>query len=137
MGPFYELVCKESDTKIDRALLQNLKEKNTKRIGEIDAEIKDAEENLGKFLYFYIFSCILGESDVRQALLRKSEYLCQIGDKEAAVKAFENTFEKTVGIGYRIDLIFNLIRLGLFFLDHKLISKNIAKAKELMEQVFY
>lgn len=72
---------------------------------------------------------------MRQAWLRKSEYLCQIGDKEAASKAFESTFEKTVGLGYRIDLVFNLIRLGFFFLDHKLISTNIAKAKDLMEQV--
>lgn len=77
----------------------------------------------------------LGESDVRQAWLRKSEYLCQIGDKNAAEAAFQSTFDKTVGLGYRIDLVFNLIRLGLFFLDHKLISANITRAKELMEQV--
>jgi 26S proteasome regulatory subunit N7 len=67
--------------------------------------------------------------------LRKSEYLCQIGDKNAAVSAFRQTYEKTVGIGYRIDLIFNLIRLGLFFMDHQLITSNIAKAKDLMELV--
>src|SRR5271170_624819 len=72
--------------------------------------------------------------ELLQAWLRKSEYLCQIGDKEAAALAFRQTFEKTVGIGYRIDLVFNLIRLGLFFLDHQLISSNIAKAKSLMEQ---
>lgn len=76
-----------------------------------------------------------GESEVRQAYLRKSEYLCKIGDKDAAVASFRQTYEKTVGIGYRIDLIFNLIRLGLFFLDHQLINANIAKAKNLMEQV--
>jgi 26S proteasome regulatory subunit N7 len=76
-----------------------------------------------------------GESEVRQAWLRKSEYLCQIGDKEAAVLAFRQTYEKTVGVGYRIDLVFNLIRLGLFFMDHPLVTANIAKAKELMEQV--
>lgn len=66
--------------------------------------------------------------------MRKSEYLCEIGDKAAALTAFRNTYEKTVGIGYRIDLVFSLIRLGLFFLDHKLINANIAKAKTLMEQ---
>lgn len=72
---------------------------------------------------------------MRQAWLRKSEYLCQIGDKNAAVSAFRQTYEKTVGVGYRIDLIFNLIRLGLFFMDHQLITSNIAKAKDLMETV--
>uniref|UniRef100_A0A7E4W0E6 26S proteasome non-ATPase regulatory subunit 6 n=1 Tax=Panagrellus redivivus TaxID=6233 RepID=A0A7E4W0E6_PANRE len=121
MGPFYELLTAELGAPLDKALLAELKAKNAKRIAEIDAEIADAEQNLG-------------ESEVRQALLKKSEYLCQIGDKDAAVSAFRHTYEKTVGIGYRIDLVFNLIRLGLFFLDHKLINANISKAKDLMEQ---
>lgn len=88
---------------------------------------------------FYVLrsriALISGESEVRQAWLRKSEYLCQIGDKDAAVSAFRQTYEKTVGMGHRIDLIFNLIRLGLFFMDHQLINANLSKAKELMEQV--
>ena len=62
--------------------------------------------------------------------------MCQIGDKENSVAAFNKTFEKTVGVGYRIDLVFNLIRIGLFFMDHQLITENIEKAKELMEKVF-
>lgn len=121
MGPFYELVTSELGVAADKTLLAELKEKNAKRLKEIDAEIVDAEQNLG-------------ESEVRQAWLKKSEYLCQIGDKDAAISAFRQTYEKTVGMGYRIDLVFNLIRLGLFFLDHKLISANISKAKDLMEQ---
>ncbi|KAI1715600.1 26S proteasome subunit RPN7 domain-containing protein [Ditylenchus destructor] len=121
MGPFYEIVCQETNTIVDQALLRSIKEKNAKKLKEIDDEIKDAEENLG-------------ESDVRRAWLSKSEYLSQIGSKEAAVEAFRHTFEKTVGIGYRIDLVFNLIRLGLFFMDNELISANISKAKDLMEQ---
>ncbi|KAI6189195.1 26S proteasome non-ATPase regulatory subunit 6 [Aphelenchoides besseyi] len=121
MAPFYELVCTETNRKPDESMLKDLKAKNTKRLQEIEAEIVDAEQNLG-------------ESEVRQAWLRKSEYLCQIGDKTAALTAFRTTYEKTVGIGYRIDLVFSLIRFGLFFLDHKLINSNIAKAKDLMEQ---
>lgn len=84
-------------------------------------QIEDAEKNLG-------------ESEVRQAWLAKSEYLCKIGDKDNAVAAFRQTFEKTVGVGYRIDLVFNLIRIGLFFMDHELVMTNIEKAKELMEK---
>ncbi|CAD5224896.1 unnamed protein product [Bursaphelenchus xylophilus] len=121
MGPFYELVCQEADQTVDQQLLADMKAKNAKRIAEIEVEINDAEQNLG-------------ESEVRQAWLRKSEYLCQIGDKAAALTSFRQTYEKTVGIGYRIDLVFSLIRVGLFFLDHKLINANIAKAKDLMEQ---
>ena len=33
--------------------------------------------------------------------------------KETAVTAFRQTYEKAVGIGYRVDLVFNLIRLSL------------------------
>jgi hypothetical protein len=73
---------------------------------------------------------------VRQAWLAKSEYLCKIGDKTNAVTAFNKTFDKTVGVGYRIDLVFNLIRIGIFFMDHDLITINIGRAKELMEKVY-
>ncbi|CAG9539594.1 unnamed protein product [Cercopithifilaria johnstoni] len=121
MGPYYKLVCADIGTTMDESLFTELRKANEKRLKEIDDEIADAEHNLG-------------ESEVRQAYLRKSEYLCKIGDKDSAVASFRQTYEKTVGIGYRIDLIFNLIRLGLFFLDHQLINANIAKAKNLMEQ---
>ncbi|KAI1725169.1 26S proteasome subunit RPN7 domain-containing protein [Ditylenchus destructor] len=120
MGPFYEIVCQETNTPVDQSLLSSLKEKNAIKLQEIDNKIKDAEQNLG-------------ESDVRRAWLSKSEYLSQIGNKEAAVEAFHHTFNKTVGIGYRIDLVLNLIRLGLFFMDNALISANISKAKDLTE----
>ncbi|VDM95513.1 unnamed protein product [Thelazia callipaeda] len=156
MGPYYKLICAETGTAMDEALFEDLKKANEKRLKEMDDEIADAEQNLGTFndllnsvqllceiivaneLSTYLPSLLIvlfaGESEVRQAYLRKSEYFCKIGDKDAAVSSFRQTYEKTVGIGYRIDLIFNLIRLGLFFLDHQLINANIAKAKDLMEQ---
>uniref|UniRef100_A0A914N6R3 26S proteasome regulatory subunit Rpn7 N-terminal domain-containing protein n=1 Tax=Meloidogyne incognita TaxID=6306 RepID=A0A914N6R3_MELIC len=121
MAPFYEYMCTSLKIPIDQALLDKLKEQNAKRLDEINKQLEDAEKNLG-------------ESEVRQAWLAKSEYLCQIGDKENSVAAFNKTFEKTVGVGYRIDLVFNLIRIGLFFMDHQLITENIEKAKELMEK---
>ncbi|CAD6197119.1 unnamed protein product [Caenorhabditis auriculariae] len=121
MAPFYELICSELNTQVDQSQLSKMKAANEKVIKDIDAEIEDAEKNLG-------------ESEVRQALLRKFEYYCQIGDKENAQKAYTATYEKTVGMGYRIDLVFAMIRVGLFFLDHHLINKFLSKAKELMEQ---
>ncbi|CAB3406726.1 unnamed protein product [Caenorhabditis bovis] len=121
MAPFYELVCADLKVPADAARLSQMKAENEKRIKEFDSEIEDAEKNLG-------------ESEVRQALLRKFEYYCQIGDKENATKTYKTTYEKTVGMGYRIDLVFSMIRVGLFFLDHHLINKFISKAKELMEQ---
>lgn len=62
MGPFYELICQELDTQIDAKLLADLKAKNEKRIAEIEAEIKDAEENLGRLLVgapFCLGGCVI------------------------------------------------------------------------------
>jgi len=92
-----------------------------------DEKIKDAEENLG-------------ESELREALLSKAEYLskigdkviififlgltpkiyeiCHLSDKDAAIEAIRKTMEKTVGLGNRMDLIFHNIRLGLFYTDY-------------------
>lgn len=49
MGPFYEFVCAESDQTIDQELLKELKEKNTQKLVAMNADILNAEENLGKF----------------------------------------------------------------------------------------
>ncbi len=45
------------------------------------------------------------------------------------MSAYRSAFEKTVGLSYRMDISFYLIRLGLFFMDHDLITRNIEKAK--------
>ncbi|PAV67466.1 hypothetical protein WR25_19500 isoform B [Diploscapter pachys] len=121
MAPFYALFCADLGIAPDQAVMSKMTTDNAAKIKEIDAEIEDAEKNLG-------------ESEVRQALLKKFEYYCQIGDKDNAQKAYTATYDKTVGMGYRIDLVFSMIRVGLFFLDHCLIKRFIDKARELMEQ---
>ncbi len=47
---------------------------------------------------------------------------------------FRKTYEKTVTLGHRLDLIFHQIRLGFFFLDFDVISRNLDKAKTLIEE---
>lgn len=49
--------------------------------------------------------------------------------QEEAIKAFAKTYDKTVSLGQRLDLVFHNIRLGLFYLDHSLITRNLEKAK--------
>lgn len=94
---------------------------NTKDLAELDAKLADAEKNEG-------------ESEIRDALLAKAEYLTKIGDKNASVEATRRTLEKTVGIGNRMDMVFNLIRIGLFFMDHALVRANVDKAKQMLEE---
>ncbi|CAJ0586993.1 unnamed protein product, partial [Mesorhabditis spiculigera] len=121
MAPYYKLLAEELKMPFDKALYDQMKANNNQKLDAFDAEIADAEKNQG-------------ESEVRAALLKKYDYFCQIGDKDNALKASQSTFEKTVGTGYKIDLVFNIVRLGLFFLDHQMINNNLTRARELMEQ---
>ena len=116
MGAFYRHFCSETGRAIDQALFSKMSSFCEKKIKEFDEKIEDATANLG-------------ETEIREANLEKSEFLCRVGDKEGALAAFEVTFEKTVSLGQRLDIVFNIIRIGLFYMDHKLITKNIERAK--------
>lgn len=50
--------------------------------------------------------------------------------KERAVAALEVALEKTAGVGARIDLVLATVRMGLFYLDHQLVTANITRALE-------
>jgi len=134
MLPFYKGLCEQFKWAQDEELVRVLKEANDKKVEELAATIKDAEENLG-------------ESEVREGFLARAEYFCRIGDKvnttifafvftlsafilqDKAVNAFQETTEKTVGLGQKLDIVFSLIRIGFFWNDHDLIERNIEKAK--------
>ena len=50
MGPYYQFVCNEVGHPVDKKLADELKGKNDKTLADIDAEILDAEQNLGSQL---------------------------------------------------------------------------------------
>jgi len=120
MAPFYEEVCNDLNWPVDETLLATMKAHNAEQLKKLDDAIEDAEKNLG-------------EMEVREANLKKSEYLCRIGDKEGAISAFRKTYDKTVSLGHRLDIVFHNIRIGLFYLDHDHITRNIEKAKRLIK----
>lgn len=121
MAPWYELICRDAGWKLDQAFLKQLKTKNEEYIKKLDETIEDAEKNLS-------------EMEVRDAYLRKAEYYSKIGDKENAISTFRQAYDKTVSLGHRLDIIFHMIRIGLFFMDHDIITRNIEKAKTLIEE---
>lgn len=121
MAPFYEEVCKDLGWSVDTVLLNGMKERNEATLKELDAAIEDAEQNLG-------------EMEVRESNLKKAEFLCRIGNKDAALSAFRKTYDKTVSLGHRLDIIFHNIRIGLFYIDHDLVTRNIERAKSLIEE---
>jgi len=88
---------------------------------QLDATIKDAIENLG-------------ESEVRDALQAKADFYARIGDKDNAVKQYRVTLEKTVGSGQKLDIIFTILRVGLFWMDHDLIKRNLEQAHSMVAE---
>ena len=42
---------------------------------------------------------------------------------------FRQAYDKTVALGYRMDVVFYLLRIGLFYTDHEIIRSNIEKAQ--------
>jgi len=91
-----------------------------KKLKTLDESLKDALENLG-------------ESEVREAMLAKANFYTRIGDREKATSQFRLTEEQTIGSGQKLDLVFTQIRLGLFWNDDDLITRNIEKAKVMVE----
>ena len=71
----YIVYCCYLCLQVDPDLLSKLREANKTRFEELESELKAAEESSG-------------ESEIRDIYLQKSEYLCQIGDKGAAITAF-------------------------------------------------
>ena len=68
MAPFYHATCAELKMTEDAKLLEELTEKNRVELSRLDHNIEDAQENLG-------------ETELKDALLERAEYLSRIGDK--------------------------------------------------------
>ena len=118
MAPYYEKVCSDLGWVLDNNLLKEMKENNQKELAKLDEKIKEEVEY---------------ESDEKDALISKAEYLCKIGDKDECLSVFRKAYDKTLALGQRLDIIFNIIRIGMFYMDHDLITRNIDKAKQLID----
>ena len=71
-------ICCYLFLQIDPDLLSKLREANKTRFEELESELKESEVSSG-------------ESEIREIYLQKSEYLCLIGDKEAAITDHSGT----------------------------------------------
>lgn len=50
------------------------------------------------------------------------------------MSAFRKAEEKIHTIGCKLDTVFHLIRVGLFYMDHDLTSRNIDRAQTLIDE---
>ena len=65
-APLYKLTCEELGWSTDGEQLGKMEAENKKALEEMDAKMKDAEENFGAV-------------EVKQAYAAKAEYFCEIG----------------------------------------------------------
>jgi len=68
MAPLYSWVCSDLGRPVDSALLAKMEAQNKEKLARLEETIADAEKNFG-------------ETERRDALMAKAEYLCKIGDK--------------------------------------------------------
>lgn len=121
MAPYYRHLCELLGWMEDADVYNKMKAENDKAIVVFEEKEKDAKENLG-------------DSEVREAMLARADYLAEIGEKAVAVAAYDETDEKTVGMGGKIDLSFAKIRIGLAWSDAAMVKTEIANAKTQVEK---
>ncbi|GAA5982258.1 hypothetical protein JCM10908_004804 [Rhodotorula pacifica] len=103
-------------------LIASLREKNTAELDRLQTKLVDARTNLG-------------ESEVSDALRERAAYLARIGgDKDEALKAYEDAIEKTAGKGTKIDLVLSVARIAMFHDDHELIASTLDRAQKLVDE---
>ncbi|KAI9890975.1 MAG: hypothetical protein M1814_003476 [Vezdaea aestivalis] len=104
----------------DEKFYNNLKADNEKELEKIQKEEEEAVEKAG-------------ETEIQAAKGSRAEYWARIGDKDTAIACYEDVFEKTGVLGTKIDLVLAIIRIGMFFGDRIMVTKNIDRAKTLVE----
>ncbi|PNH04218.1 putative 26S proteasome non-ATPase regulatory subunit 6 [Tetrabaena socialis] len=120
LSPLYQHLATELGWELDAAKLAEMQAANSAKLAKLEEKRKDAEENLG-------------ETEVRDAMLAKAEYLGSIGDREAAVVAYDAVEKKTASGGALVDLLFSQIRLFMLYGDWSRVKSLVARAQTLCE----
>jgi 26S proteasome regulatory subunit N7 len=121
LAPIYTHVCTQLGWSQDASLLSKMQAANAAKLEALDAKIKDAEESLG-------------EIDVRDAYHAKADFLCSIGDKQAAIDAYVETEKRTAGAGNKVDLVFSQMRLNILYSDWHAVKANLKAAQLLCDE---
>ena len=104
MAPFYESVCAETGWTVDPDLLAQLKSANEKKLVSLEEAIEDSEKNFG-------------ETEQKEALQAKAEYLCRAGHKANYFSLSFGTYNlEGVIYAYRWHIYFsaNFLFVGIF-----------------------
>ncbi|KAL8275629.1 hypothetical protein Esti_000580 [Eimeria stiedai] len=121
MAPLYRKAVEEFGWTLDEEKVKRMEAKHAEELKAIEAKLADAQENYG-------------DTEVRDSLMAKAQLFCRIGDVPAAVEAYNVAYQKTVGIGSRLDITLTLLRIGFVYNDRDLLKKSLQTAKEEIEK---
>lgn len=122
MAPVAEnLISKGYSVNIPTSEIDAMKSTNDSKLKELDAHVEECREKHG-------------ESEIREAMAAKAQFLASIGDKDAAVSQYRLTETKTVGVGPKLDVCFAVLELAMFDDEVALIHAQIEKAHKLLEE---
>ena len=110
----------EVDLPWDEQMYEELKTNNEEELESIRKEESEAEEKAG-------------DTEIQAARAKRAEFYTRVCDRDQALSSFEALFEKTGILGMKIDIVFAIIRIGLFFGDKVLVKKNVSRANTLVE----
>ena len=114
MAATYATLCERFAWRADAALTAKMADANAERLGEIEAKIEDAKENLG-------------DVEIRDAMCERAEFYASVGEMEKSERAYEETEAKTASIGQKMDCAFALMRARFSRLELHEVKKLIEK----------
>lgn len=123
LAPLYYYLHTEASSLLpwDEALFTKLSNANAERIKEIEAEIKQAEEDEE-------------ELAISEGWTKLGEYYANIGNKDKAIFTLRKAFDLTSGSGGKIDLLLTIIRIGFFFDDKAFVGRELEAVKLLIDR---
>ncbi|RNF25742.1 proteasome regulatory non-ATP-ase subunit 7 [Trypanosoma conorhini] len=120
MAPYLRFIYESFAWALDETRMQEMDAANAKKLAELDARIKDAQENLG-------------DVEVREGLLAKCDHFARIGDLQECLKFNIECSGKTLAAGPKLDLCFQRILLGIAFSENEIAANGIRDAHRLMK----
>jgi len=108
------------DLSWDEKYYDELKKSNEEELAAIQKEEDDAVEREG-------------DTEIQTARGKRAELYARIGDKDAAITAYESLMEKTGILGSKIDIVLAIIRIAFFFDDKVLVKKSVDRCTALVE----
>ncbi|KAK9453752.1 26S proteasome subunit RPN7-domain-containing protein [Dipodascopsis uninucleata] len=105
----------------DEAKYKEMAEKNEEDAKALEKDIEEGEE-------------AGGEMEMAEGWVKVGEFWSSVGDKEKSIFALRKAYDLTPGLGSKIDIIFTIIRVRLFFDDMPFIGTELENVKVLIDR---